>query len=121
MPTIQWTLDVKEDGATLPGFPITKSVVVTESLGRATYTRPTGAGFTELQLGDLGSITVFFLQPSETVTLRFNDQTDQGLPLSSNGIMVLIDGAIPGTATNKIALENTSGSTVTLTQLAGGS
>lgn len=119
MATIQVTLDIKEDGQTLPGFPMTQQLTPTET-SRLTYSRASGAGFNELALGDLDTITVLMVKPSEAVTLRFNDQTDQGLPVNAGSILLLMNTAIPSGATSKVSLENTSGSAVDIIQVAAG-
>ena len=121
MPNLQFTLDVKEDGQTLPGFPLTKTVVTTESLGRSVVNRTSGAGFFELPLGGLDTVTVLFVQADQDTVLRFNDQSDAGLPLTANGYLLLVDGAIPSGATSKASLENTSGSAAEVKQIAAGS
>ena len=121
MPTLQWTLDVKEDGQTLPGFPLTKTVVTTESLGRNVVNRTSGAGFFELPLGDLDTVTILFVQADQDLVIRFNDQSDAGLPITANGFIALVDVAIPSGATSKASIENTSGSTAEVKQIAAGS
>lgn len=121
MPTIQVTVDIKEDGQTLPGFPLTKMVSVLESRGRTQINRTAAPGFNELPLGDLDGVTVLFVQADQDTTLRFNDQTDEGLAISANGYFLMVDGDIPVSATSKASIENDSGSTAQITQVAAGS
>lgn len=120
MPTIQVTVDIKEDGQTLPGFPVTKSVTVLESLGRATVERISAAGFPELPLNDLNDINVLYVRANEATTLRFNDQTDQGLPMLADGFLLMVGSDIPDSASSKAGLQNLSGSTATVTTISAG-
>ena len=115
------TISVKEDGQELTGFPITKSVTVLESGGRSSISRPDSASYTELPLTDLGSITVLYVEADQDYTLRFNDQTDAGLPFSANGVFLMVNGNIPSGATNKASLLTNTGSAATVLMASGGS
>lgn len=116
------TVDIKEDGKRLPSFPVTKSVTPTESGGRQQFSRPDDSGtYTELPLGELAGVSVLFVQADQAVTLRFNDQSDGGVPLAANGLLLLVDGAIPSGAASKASLENASGSAAVVTTVSGGS
>lgn len=121
MPVLQFVLTAKEDGQTLPGFPLTVSVTTTESLGRNTVERANAVGYFELPLGDLDGVSVLFVRADQDTNLRFNDQSDGGLPINANGYLLLVDGAIPSGATSKASIENNSGNTATITQIAAGS
>lgn len=122
MAVFQVTVDIKEDGVKLPGFPIVKSVTVTESKGKQVFIRADATGvYTELPLEELGGVSVLLVQADQAVALRFNDQSDSDLPLNANGLLLLVDAGIPSGATNKAALENDSGSNANVTMVAGGS
>ena len=122
MAVFQVTVDIKEDGVRLPGFPIIKSATVTETKGKQIVNRVSATGvYTELPLAELGAIEVLLVQADEATALRFNDQSDSDLPLKANGLLLLVDSEIPSGATNKAALENDSGSVTTVTVVAGGS
>ena len=121
MATFTITIDVKEDGQSLPNFPVTKTVTTTESGGKATISRPDSASFTELPLGDLDGISVLYVESSEAYALRFEDQTDAGLPMSANGVCLLVNSNISSGATNKAALQTNTGSASTVQVVAAGS
>lgn len=121
MPQLQITLTIKEDGQTLNGFPLVKTITVTESKGRQFIERADGGGFVELPLTDLNGLEFFFVQADQAYTMRFNDQSDAGIPMAINSLMLIMGGAIPSGATNKAALDNSSGSTANVTVIAGGS
>ena len=105
----------------MTGFPIVKSKTVAESKGRQSIKRPDAAAtFTELPLTDLNAINVLVVQADQATTVRLNDQSDAGIPLNANGLMILFDSDIPSGATLKAALENGSGSEATVLLIAGG-
>lgn len=121
MSTFTVTISIKEDGQELPGFPITKSVTTTESKGKATISRPDSASFTELPLTDLGGVSVLYVEADQTYTMRFEDQSDAGLPMSANGAILIVNGNISSGATNKAALQTNTGSAAAVTVVAAGS
>jgi hypothetical protein len=122
MAVFQISVDIKEDGVKLPGFPIVKSVTVTESKGKQVFSRPDSSGvYTELPLQELAGVSVLLVQADQAVAFRFNDQSDAFLPISANGLLLLVDAAISSGATNKAALENDSGSAANVTMVSGGS
>lgn len=120
MATLKLTISLTEDGSPVPGFPITRSITSTETTGKNTYTRATGGGYVELPLAELGAINVAVVTTDKDISLRFNDQSDGGLPLDANGVLVLATCDIPTGATNKIEADNSSGETATLTSYIGG-
>ena len=115
------TIDIKEDGASLPSFPITKSVTTIESKGKATIVRPDSASFTELPLGDLGGISVLYVEADQAYALRFEDQSDAGLPISANGLCLLVNSNISSGATNKAALQTNTGNNANVIIVSAGS
>lgn len=121
MPTYNVTVSIKEDGQELPGFPVSKSLTVTESGGRASISRPDSASYTELPLSDLGQIELLYVEASQISSLRFNDQSDGGLPLGASGFLLLCNCAIPTGASNKASLQTNTGSAATVVVVAGGS
>lgn len=121
MPTFTITMDIKEDGASLPGFPVTKSVTATESGGKATVSRPDSASFTELPLTDLGGVSILYIEADQAYSLRFEDQSDAGLPMAANGVCLLVNSNISSGATNKAALQTNTGSAATVQVVKAGS
>ena len=121
MATFAITVTVTEDGVTLPGYPITKSKVVTETKGRQQFSRPNAAStYTDLPLGELGDVNVLVVTADQATSVRLNDQSNGSIPLNSGGLLILFDAAIPSGATSKASLENASGSAATVTMVAGG-
>lgn len=118
----QVTIDIKQDGSRMPGFPLTKTMSVTESKGKAVIQRADADDtFTELPLQELTSIEVLYVTANEAFNLRINDQSDSHIPMDADGVLLLIGANIPSGASNKVALENESGSTAEVTIVAGGS
>lgn len=121
MATLQLTINLTEDGATVPGFPITRSVTSTEVTGRQTFQRATGGGYLELPaLSELADVNFVVLTTNKDVTVRFNDQSDGGLALDANGVLVIATCDISGSATSQVSVSNASGETATLTAYVGG-
>lgn len=118
----QITVDIKKDGVREAGFPIVKSVTVSESKGKQSVNRADASGtYTELPVEELAAVEVLLVQADQAFNLRFNDQSDSDLPIKANGLVLLVDANIPNSATNKVALENQSGSTAVVTIVSGGS
>jgi len=116
------TIDIKEDGQRLSGFPMVKTVTVAETKGKQVISRADADNtFTELPVQELGSIELLLVTADQAFNLRFNDQSDSNLPVSSGGLVLLVDCDIPSGASNKVALENESGSAAAVTVLSGGS
>lgn len=120
MPTFQLTVTLTQDGVALPGFPLTSSSTVDETTGRFTVERATGGGYVATPDTDIGAVNVFYLTSNEAVTVRFNDQTDGGLPLNASGVLIAVGSNIPSGATTKISIDNSSGNEATITGLLGG-
>lgn len=120
MATYTITLTIQEDGVTMTGFPIVKTLTTAESAGRQVYSRADGAGYTELAVTEIGDVNLLMVDSDQAVTVRFNDQTDGGLPLNANGLFLGVNIAIPSGATSKASADNSSGSAATITQVAGG-
>lgn len=115
------SIDIKQDGNRIPGFPVVKTVTAAESRGKSVINRASASGtYTELPLQELGDVTLLFVQADQAFNLRFNDQSDADLPISANGVVLLVDCDIPGAGGNKAALENESGSVAAVTVIAGG-
>lgn len=121
MPTITLQISLREDGQELPGFPLNQTLSPTEFKGKMTITRPDAAAtFTELPLQDIDTLRLLYVRADQDTTLRFNDQSDAGIPMTANSVLLLFDCNIPNTATSKAAMENASGSNTEAVIVAGG-
>ena len=120
MPVYRLTIELTQDGQRLPGFPLTRSKDVPDTAGLQEFVRASSAGFNEIQFPELGDLNIFVYTADQVTTLRFNDQTDAGIPLNANSLVVLFDSNILSTATTKVSMENNSGSNATITTLGGG-
>ena len=121
MPTVTAQLSVREDGQELPGFPLNLTLSPTETTGKQSFNRPDAAAtFTELPVSELGAVRLLLVQSDQITTLRFNDQSDAGIPMEANGVLLLFNCNIPSGATLKAALENASGSEAAVVMVAGG-
>lgn len=120
MASLVLTVNLTEDGASVPGFPLSRTITSTEVTGRQTFTRATGGGYVDLPAGELGALNLVILTTDEDVSLRFNDQSDGSIPLDANGIIVMAGVDIPSNATSKGSIDNSSGQTATHTAYIGG-
>lgn len=119
--TYQVTIDIKEDGVKLPGFPIVKSVTVASSTSKLSFMRIDNSGtYVELPFTEIGDLSLLLVQTDQATTLRFNDQSDGGLPLAANGLFLVLDTNISSEASSKASLDNGSGSASLVTMIAGG-
>lgn len=115
------TVTIKEDGVTVPGFPVTKTLATTESAGKQIMARADGAGYVDLPLSELGNVDLLYVESDQALTLRFNDQSDAGIPLDASGLLLAVGISIPSGATSKASADNSSGSAAEVVQVAGGS
>lgn len=121
MASLKLTVSLTEDGVLVPGFPLTRTVTSAETTGKQTFTRASGGGYLELpMLSELADVNFVFLTTTHDVTVRFNDQTDGGLPLDANGVLIIATSDILGSATSQVSVSNASGQTATLTAYCGG-
>ena len=120
MATYTVTLNIQTDGVTLTGFPIIKTLTTPEDGGRQVFNRASMAGFVDLPLAELGDVNLLLVDTDQDITLRLNDQSDAGIPIKGNGLFLIVNSNIPGSATSKGSAENQSGNSAQLTQVAGG-
>lgn len=119
MPTLKITVNADLDGVQLAGFPKHRRIEVDERQ-EFTTEQATGGGFSTLPIQQLATVQALIYEADQATTLRFDNQTDAGLEVNSGGLVVLFDVTIDsGTATN-VTVDNSSGSTVKLVGLAGG-
>jgi hypothetical protein len=114
------TLTIQEDGVTIPGFPVVKTLTTAESAGRQVLVRASGGGYVNLPVAELGDVNLLMVDTTQALSIRFNDQTDAGLPMNASGLLLLVNSAIPSGATAKVSADNASGSAATIVQVAGG-
>src|SRR5437870_8642523 len=107
MQTVKVTLNVEIDSQQVEGYPIVKQLTADELQG-FTYEKADGGGYVAVPVGELSTVQFLLLRPSQAVTIRLNGQSDAGIMLSANSVL-LIAGATIDTAT-LVSVNNASGS-----------
>ena len=121
MPTLEITVSVKLDGAPVPGYPITRRATVDETQGFE-YEEPADGNtttFSDIPVGQLTSIQALLLRTDQQVNVRMDGASDAGILLNAGGILVILDHTNDA-ASNRLRVNNNSGSTAVLKGLAGG-
>lgn len=119
MPTFEVTVTIKQDGVTLAGSPFIRRVVVDEIQSFSTE-QASGGGYATLPTTFLDTLNLLLLMPDQTVTVRFSNQSDQGLVLNAGGLLLLADVAVNSGASTNATTTNASGTTASLSGVAGG-
>lgn len=116
---LEVTVTVKQDGKLLAGFPFYRRLQVDE-LQQFKTEQGSGAGYTTPPVLELATLQAFILRPSNTVTVRFANQSDGGLTLQASGLLLILDSLITSGAVTNVKIDNSTGSLVVLEGLAGG-
>lgn len=82
---------VEQDGVVLPGFPLVQRVVTEQVMPWTPVTLAAG-GFTSLPLGSIASLKTLIVRPDRLVTLRYDGQTDAGIEIEPNGLLLVLGG-----------------------------
>src|SRR6185503_2364588 len=97
------TLDVTVDGVSLFGLhPLVRRIEGAE-FSRATYAKSDDADasiFTLLPTGVPASATFVLVRAGAPVTLQFNGQSDAGIALDGDGLVLVLDGVVTATRIN---------------------
>src|SRR6266404_1849232 len=102
MKTVKLTVTLEIDGVQFVGFPVTRRLNLDE-VQFFDYEKPFDSLYTDLPAGELSNIQLLVMQAQQPVTLRLNNQSDAGLSLASNGIVIILDCIInSGSARAKI-------------------
>ena len=84
----------------------------TEQASSVTYVAP--------PVAELDTIQFLLLKADQVTSLRFANQSDAGLAMNANGIVLLIDANINVAAATNLKVQNNSGSTAILKGTVGG-
>ena len=119
--TIDITVTVKRDGLDIPGYPVSRRVTVDEVQAFEYEEANDGdtTTFSDIPVGQLTSIQALLLRTDQQVNVRMDGQTDAGILLNAGGILVIIDHT-NDSGSNRLRVNNNSGSTAVLKGIAGG-
>lgn len=97
MPTLTVTLSIRLDGASVfSDGPLVRRLEVDAAevrvFEKASDGNPTT--FTNLIATTLGTLRALLVRPSRDMVVRLNGQSNAGVPLSADGLLLILDGAL---------------------------
>ncbi len=103
MPEIKVTVLVEQDGVPIPGFPFTQRVAVEQVAPWSPFFQGASAPgvFTPVPAPSINVLQALVMRPDATILVRFASQTDEGLEIAPNGLLVVLGCNVDdGTALN---------------------
>lgn len=119
MPTLELTVTAKLDGIPVPNFPLTIRRQVDE-LQQFDYEKANGGGYVAVPTGELATVQVLVLTPSQAMTVRLDGQSTAGIELAADGLLIVADATIDAGASTNVTIDNSSGSAGQVKGLAAG-
>lgn len=116
------TVTVEKDGKPLDGFPVVRRYSADEVQGFE-YEEPNDGDavtFSAIPTAQLATIKALVLRTDRQITLRVDGQTDAGLVLDADALLVVIGATIDAAAATNLMVNNNSGGTAVLEGMAGG-
>ena len=116
------TVSVELDGNAVAGFPVTRRISLAETYQFAYEHTDDGdtTTFTTIPDSKVAETQALVLLSDQAVTVRLDGQTDAGLTLNANGLLLFIDTDVDAGAGSNIVLNNNSGSTANIVGVGGG-
>ena len=105
------------------GSPLTYALKADETSGQALYNEPAVAGgtyvvVTPAQLSNI--LTLLCVTSDKELTWRLNGQTNGGIKLGKNGILLIVNGVIDAGVATNAKVNNNTGETAAVRILAAG-
>lgn len=124
MPSIRVTVKVEQDGLPFPGLEqLVFRLQPDEIQHFLPYEKAADAlatTFTSLPVEQVGSISFLLLTPDRQQTFRLDGQTNAGIVLGANGLLLIINGVIDDGASTNVTVNNSAGAVATIRGLAAG-
>jgi len=120
MTTFKVFLRIERDG--IPFRTFTKRLEVDETQS-GTYEQDDDAdsgAFTALPSSQLFDIQLLMIQPNRQCTIRLDGQSDSGITLNGDGILLIVDAVIDSAPATNAVINNTSGAAALIDFIAGG-
>ncbi len=116
------TVSVELDGNPVAGFPVTRRIALAETYQFAYEHGDDGdtTTFTTIPDSKVAESQALVLTSDQAVNVRLDGQTDQGILLNANGLLLIIDADIDAGAGSNVKINNNSGSTANITGVGGG-
>ena len=123
MPTLKLELSLSIDGVPVKGFdPVIRKLSVDESVTFVTEKANDGDAttFSTLPVAELDTIKFLALRPSKQITLRLDGQSNAGIVLDADSLMVVLGATIDASASTNALVNNNSGAISKLEGLGAG-
>lgn len=120
--TYEISVSIKDvsTGQEVFGAPLTHRITCDEMIGPARYERTTGGGYVALPTSVLDEVQLLVVRPDKQMTFRLDGQTDAGVVINANGMLVAVDVDIDAAAATNVTADNSSGATALLQAFAAG-
>ena len=112
---IKVTVLIEKDGVPIEGFPIFYRGSFDETQRFDGMERTTSASYVALPTGELDNIQLLCMRADKAYSLRLNEQTDGGVDMQANGIVLLCGATLDSAAATNATFQNNSGSTAVVT------
>lgn len=119
MATIELSMTLRVDGQTVPGFPVIRKVTATETVA-FDYQKASGGGYATLPVSDIASLAALVVRADQAVTVRLDGQSDAGIELNADGLLIILDAVIDAGASTNATISNASGAAATVKGWAAG-
>lgn len=124
MPVLEFTITAKLDGKVLEqfGFPVRRRIVVDEIQAMGPYTKADdgeGTTFTSAPIEQIATVQALMLSPSAAITVRLDGQSNAGIVLGINSLLLIIGATIDASATTNATI-NANGATSDISGFAAG-
>lgn len=117
--TIDITISIKRNGRELQNFPKQYRKLVDE-VQEFSYEKADGGGYAAIPTTQLDEVQILAVTADQQITLRLDGQSDAGVLLNANGLLLIIDGDLDAGASTNATLDNSSGSTAIITGFGAG-
>ena len=100
MPELKVTVLVEQDGSPVSGFPLVRRVVCDQVAAWNPYFQGASAPstFTAVPASTVAVLQALILRPDGTVLVRFANQTDAGLQIDPDGLLIVLGCSVDETA-----------------------
>lgn len=120
MATVEVEVRVAVDGLPVAGFPVVRRLTVGE-VQAFDYAKADDNGtFATLPVDQIASLKALVVRPAAVMTVRLDAQTDAGIVLDADGLLVILGATIDASATTNAKISNDSGATAQVRGLAAG-
>lgn len=120
MPILEVELTVRQDGVPVAGYPLKRRISVDEIEGFDIEKADDNGSFSNVFGGQLGEVQVLLLRSTKQITLRLDAQSDAGIVINANGLLLAFDVDVDAGAATNTTVSNDSGETANLRGLVGG-